>query len=86
MQRSKYRSSIPTCSEPFGKVTELMPVPMALFEILALAGEIDDPKAKQIASLAGDAIEVTLDDPEELVKISRTVRGMEDGDLAITQS
>jgi hypothetical protein len=48
-----------------------MQVPIALYEILALAGEIDDPKAKQIAKLAEDVIEVTLDDSEGLVKISK---------------
>ena len=71
MPRSKNSSSAATCREPFGKVMELMQVPIALYEILALAGEIDDPKAKQIAKLAENVIEVTLDDPEGLVKISK---------------
>ncbi len=59
-----------TFREPFGKVTEMMQVPIALYEILALAGEIDDPKAKQIARLVENVIEVTFDDPEALIKLS----------------
>jgi hypothetical protein len=35
-----------------------------------LASEIDDPKAKQIAKLAENVIEVTLDDPDALVKLN----------------
>ena len=70
MPRSKNSSSAVTCREPFGKVTELMQVPIALYEILSLASEIDDPKARLIAKLAENVIEVTLDDPEGLVKIS----------------
>lgn len=70
MPRSKSNSSIATCREPFGKVTELMQVPIALYEILALAGEIDDPKAGQIARLVENVIEVTFDDPEALIKLN----------------
>lgn len=69
MPRSKSNSSIATCREPFGKVTELMQVPIALYEILALAGEIDDPKARNIAKLIENVIEVTFDDADALVKL-----------------
>jgi len=71
MPRSKSNSSIAACRELFGKVTELMQVPIALYEILALAGEIDDPKASQIARLVENVIEVTFDDPESLHKLSQ---------------
>ncbi|QQS46818.1 MAG: hypothetical protein IPM66_23515 [Acidobacteriota bacterium] len=70
MPRSKSNSSLATCREPFGKVTELMQVPIALYEILALAGEIDHPKAGQIARLVENVIEVTFDDPEALIKLN----------------
>ncbi len=70
MPRSKNNLSPATCREPFGKVTELMQVPVALFEVMSLASEINDPKAKQIARLMDSVINVTLDDPEALVKLS----------------
>jgi hypothetical protein len=70
MPRSKSNSLALTCREPFGKVTELFQVPIALFEIMALASEINDPKAKQIVGLIDDTIRVTLDDPDALVKLS----------------
>ena len=73
MPRSKSNSSIATCREPFGKVTELMQVPIALYEIMALAGEIDDPRAKQIVRLVENVIEVTFQDPEALVSLSKSV-------------
>ena len=69
MPRSKSNLSLATCREPFGKVTELMQVPIALFEVMSLASEIDDPKAKQIVGLMDSVINVTLDDPEALVKL-----------------
>lgn len=69
MSRSKNSSSAATSREPFGMVTELMQVPIVLYEILSLASEIDDPKARQIAKLTENVIEVTLDDPESLVKL-----------------
>jgi hypothetical protein len=70
MQRSRNHLSLATSREPFGKVTELFQVPIALFEIMALANEIDHPKAKQIVSLIDDTINVTLGDPEALAKLS----------------
>ena len=70
MPRSKSNLSLATCREPFGKVTELMQVPIALFEVMALAGEIEGPKAKQIVALMDNVINVTLDDPEALVKLA----------------
>ncbi|MGH9834946.1 MAG: hypothetical protein ACRD9Y_18150 [Blastocatellia bacterium] len=70
MPRSRNHLSLATSREPFGKVTELFQVPIALFEIAQLASEIDHPKAKQIVSLIDDTINVTLDDPEALVKLS----------------
>ncbi|MBK9315400.1 MAG: hypothetical protein IPM55_14330 [Acidobacteria bacterium] len=48
-----------------------MQVPIAFFEILALAGEIDDPRAKQIARLIENVIDVTFDDPEALIKLKK---------------
>ena len=69
MPHSRNNLSLATCREPFGKVTELMQVPIALFEVLQLASEIDHPKAKQIVSLMDSVINVTLDDPEALVKL-----------------
>ena len=47
-----------------------MQVPIALFEVLSLASEIDHPKAKQIERLTDSIINVTLDDPDALVKLS----------------
>lgn len=70
MPRSKSNSSIATCREPFGKVTELMQVPIALYEILALAGELDDLKATQIAKLTENVIDLVLADPDSLVNLS----------------
>lgn len=70
MPRSKNNLSPATCREPFGKVTELMQVPIAFFEVLSLASEIDNPKARQIEKLMDSVINVTLDDPEALVKLS----------------
>ena len=70
MPRSKNNLSGATCREPFGKVTELMQVPVALFEVLSLASEIDNPKARQIEKLMDSVINVTLDDPDALVKLS----------------
>jgi len=70
MPRSKNNLSAASCREPFGKVTELMQVPIALFEVLSLASEIDHPKAKQIERLTDSIINVTLDDPDALVKLS----------------
>lgn len=51
-------------------MTELMQVPIALFEVMSLASEIDHPKAKQIVGLMGSIINVTLADSEALVKLS----------------
>lgn len=51
-----------------------MQVPIALFEALALASEIDHPKAKQIAGLMDDVINVTLADAEALVKLSNAAQ------------
>ena len=51
-------------------MTELFQVPVAMFEILHLAREINDPKAQQISSLIDDSIKVTLDDENALVKLS----------------
>lgn len=50
-------------------MSELMQVPIALYEILALAHELDHPQAKQISRLAEDVITVTLADPDALVKL-----------------
>lgn len=69
MPRSKSNLSLATCREPFGKVTELMQVPIALFEVMQLASDIDHPKAKQIAALMESTINVTLYDPEAFVKL-----------------
>ena len=49
-------------------------VPIALFEIMALADEIDHPKAKQIVSLIDDTINVTLADSDALVKLSNAAQ------------
>ncbi len=70
MPRSKNHLSLATAREPFGPVTELFQVPIVMFEILQLAGEVDHPKAKQIAALMDDTIKVVLDDPAALVKLS----------------
>ena len=70
MKTSRKALSLATCREPFGKVEELYQVPIALFEMMALADEIDDPKAKQIVALMNDTIAVVLGDPEALVKLS----------------
>lgn len=69
MPRSKSNLSLATSREPFGKVTELMQVPIALFEVLQLAAEIEHPKAKQIVALMDSTINVTLYDPEAFVKL-----------------
>lgn len=74
MHNSKSNLSLATSREPFGKVTELMQVPIALFEILALASEMNTQKGKQIAKLAEDVISVTLADPEALVKLSNAAQ------------
>ncbi|MDX2044571.1 MAG: hypothetical protein SF097_25395 [Acidobacteriota bacterium] len=37
---------------------------------MSLASEIDDPKAKQITKLMDSVINVTLNDPDALVKLS----------------
>jgi hypothetical protein len=73
MKALKNNSSAATCREPFGPVTDLMHVPIALFEILSLAEEIDHPEARRIAALAGSVITVTLDDPEALVKLGQGI-------------
>jgi len=70
MPISKSNLSLATSRVPFGRVTELMQVPIALFEILSLAREIKGEKAKQIERLADDIIKVTLADEEALVKLS----------------
>jgi hypothetical protein len=70
MPRSKDHLSLATSREPFGRVTELFHVPIALFEALALASEIKDPKAGLIITLIDGIISVTLDDPEALAKLS----------------
>lgn len=70
MPRSKNHLSLATSREPFGRVTDLFQVPIVMFEILQLAGEIEDPKARQIVGLMDDMIRVVLDDPEALVKLS----------------
>jgi len=70
MRHSRNNLSLAGCREPFRKVTELMQVPIALFEVLSLASEIDHPKAKQIVGLMDSVINVTLDDPEALVKLT----------------
>lgn len=57
-------------SKDNGKGMELIQVPIALFEVLSLASDINDPKAKQIAKLMDSVINVTLDNPEALVKLS----------------
>lgn len=54
-----------------GKGRELIQVPIALFEVVSLASEINDPKAKQIEKLMDSVINVTIDDPEALVKLSQ---------------
>lgn len=59
-------SSSQSIREPFGAVTELIQVPLALFEILALANEGD---SKEVARLTKDVINVTLADPEAWSKI-----------------
>lgn len=46
-----------------------MQVPIALFEVMQLAAEINHPKAKQIVSLMESTINVTLYDPEAFVKL-----------------
>jgi len=70
MPVSKKHLSLATCRAPFGKVEELFQVPIAMFEILQLASEINHPKAQQIVRLIDDTIRVTLDDPDALVKLS----------------
>jgi len=70
MPRSRNHLSLATSREPFGRVTALFQVPIALFEILQLASEIDHPAARQIATLTDDTIKVVLDDAEALVKLS----------------
>ena len=69
MPRSKNNLSLASSREPFGKVTELMQVPVAMYEVMLLASEIDDPKARQIVDLMDNTIGVTLDDPEAFVKL-----------------
>jgi len=52
--------------EPFGPVTELIQVPVALFEVLGLATEGNSQRA---ATLMEDIIKVTLSDPDAWQKI-----------------
>lgn len=53
-------SSSPSIREPFGPVTELIQVPLALFEIVALAEEAHQSR---IATLTRSVIKTTLADP-----------------------
>lgn len=69
MSNSNRKLSVAGSREPFGKVTSLEQIPGVLFEILCLAREIKDPKAKTISSLTDDVITVALADPETWVKI-----------------
>ncbi|MEP7336541.1 MAG: hypothetical protein ABI977_02150 [Acidobacteriota bacterium] len=46
-----------------------MQVPIAMFEVMMLASEMDHPKAKQIVELMDSTINTTLDDPEAFVKL-----------------
>jgi hypothetical protein len=59
-------SSSQSIREPFGPVTELIQVPVALFEILGLATE---GNSQRVVTLMKDVIKVTLADPEAWQKI-----------------
>ena len=59
-------SSSQSIREPFGPITELIQVPVALFEILGLSTEGDSQK---VATLMKDIIKVTLADPDAWQKI-----------------
>lgn len=59
-------SSSQSIREPFGPVTELIQVPVALFEVLGLATEGD---SQRVATLMRDIIKVTLSDPDAWQKI-----------------
>ncbi|MEP7339321.1 MAG: hypothetical protein ABI977_16410 [Acidobacteriota bacterium] len=69
MNNSNRKLSVAGGREPFGRVTSLEQIPGVLFEILCLAREVKDPKAKTIASLTDDLITVALNDPDTWVKI-----------------
>lgn len=49
--------------EPFGAVERLDQVPVALYEILVLASELDGEKARTIESLTRSVIKATIGRP-----------------------
>lgn len=72
MSSTKRRPSLAGSSrEPFGKVTRLEQIPTALFEILALATEIDTTGGRTIKILVDGVIDVALADPEAWIKIQK---------------
>lgn len=59
MQPSRNKSSRNSSRVPFGPVQDLTQVPVAFYEVLNLALEIKDDKARQIETLMKDIIRVT---------------------------
>jgi len=58
--------------EPYGKVTELIDVPIAFYEVLTLADKAakgDASAGAKIREIMASVIEVTLSDPEGLLKL-----------------
>lgn len=67
MANTKRNSDASTSREPFGPVTELIQVPLALFEIQALATELENSK---ILDMIKGVIATTLPDPDAWQKIA----------------
>jgi hypothetical protein len=66
MASTKHNCDASTSREPFGPVTELIQVPLALFEIQALATEAGNSK---ILEMVKGVIATTLPDPDAWQKI-----------------
>ena len=70
MANTRRNSDASTSREPFGQVTELIQVPLALFEIQALATELATETGKsKILDLIKGVIATTLPDPDAWQKI-----------------
>lgn len=67
MASTKHNSDASMSREPFGPVTELIQVPLALFEIQALATEFENSK---ILDMIKGVIATTLPDPDAWQKIA----------------
>lgn len=59
MKHLKSKSSMNSAREPFEPVTSLEQVPVAFYEILSLASEIEGEQARTIESLTRSIIKTT---------------------------